>query len=1106
MPFKPDASTRVIKTSSGDLQTVPVQDADQVAGQGGNAYATLDEIGAANRAEQYGTAGQTALGAAEEATRTASFGAIPGFGTSEDVRGRQEQLSSEHPIVSAAAQGVGALVPTAAAAATGGALGAAAGLGEAAGGVLSAGLEGTAAGSAAEADQAYAEKRKFSVGNALMFGLGGEIVGRALPAALALGAGRIRRALSPLEAAAGEGLEEVGAESGARAMARRAADAVELPPGPERSAALRDTASVQLDNASEAISGALETAARAKESTTGELVHSQLSELLPEDSPAQIRWATAQSEAAADARIQIKALGGDDEAEGVLRDLVDGFDSTTDRAKWLSHGFTTEQELSKQVARDLPQPILDVLSEVQGRLNSGITDPSLWGESASLVDDMQRASASGLDGITAELGGGGFDAAKVRGLLESGDPIARKTLEDAAESLENLSEVHKRYGTANDTEIEQMRESATQLREKMILVDEVQRVSPTDNTPPSLASDAVPDLQSARRIVDGADQETFRLRDLAGGTAKSKGAVQDFFDRLQEVANNGIKRTDFAKFEQSLSPEGRAFVQKTTGDLATSAREVLGSLPKGTRGKLEGFIAKAEAARSTSTLDELKNALQAMRKKAAAQSSHSVEAQGIVDAVDPVEQKIRAALEDPKIVGTKVAKLQQTRNNFWANKETGYIRNSGQLKAAGYDLSDIVERDYDGKIVLQSDRRAIDKLINDPEHLTRPALDALDNMVASAQQMVKDTAASGAASANRDVVSQFSRSAEQLKEYVDGVRRLASARNVVERAGPVPKPVPTRGEILGGLAEHLPVVGRAIKFARHASEAADHLAAADHAAAGYGSVSRPAPQTGINMQSTQAAATTLSKKTARVLAGVSKASTAAPLAVSALQRFSQGYATPEASFEAKKRVLMAVANDPTVLADTIAASTGSLAEQHPQLFAQMAGRISAGINYVSANLPPGIASGLLHPDGTPPARSALRDTAVLWNTVFHPETVYEDIQARVATSQQMRALESQHADLYAQLKQDAVEQIGVNYRSVPHSTKTYLDILFDGDGLAGPMYSSYAAQQIGIAQSERQGQTGRSPLSGPVGKAPGGAPETSGVAAIKGSVTNRGTA
>lgn len=1200
MPFTVDAQTRVIKTPSGDLQTVPAADADQLAGSGGNSYASLDEIAAANRAEKYGTAGQTALGAGEEAVRTATFGAIPGFGSAEDVRGRQESLSSEHPILSAAAQGLGAIAPAAAAAATGGALGAAAGLGEAATGVVSAGLEGVAGGAAAEADQAYAEKRKFSTGNALMFGLGGEIVGRALPAALALGAGRIRRALSPLEAAAGEGLEEVGVESGVRAMTRRAADAVELPPGPERSAALRETAGIQIDQASEAISGALETAAKAKESTTGELVHTVLADSLPSDSPAQVRWATAQSEAAADARAQIKALGGDDEAEGVLRDLIDGFDSTDDRAKWLSHGFTIEQDLAKQAARDLPQPILDVISEVQGRLSSGIKDPALWGDSASLIDDLQRASSSGLDAITGELGTGAFDASKVKSMLESGDPIARKTLEDAAESLENLSEVHQRYGTASDADIERMRQSATDLREKLSLVDEVQRVSPTqspiDLTGKSLedlnalpldgeavngglsdrtrvevlkdnqtfaetgrvtANDAMhgitvvqdgdqlvlrdgrhrltaaqelgretvygrvvdgetgrtlfegeipvnksakgfeapPELEHARKIVADADKETFRLRDIAGGTsAGNKGAVQDFFDRLQEVANNGVKRTDFASFEKGLSPEGIAYVQETTGKLAASAREVLPSLPKGTRGKLEGFIAKAEKARNTSTLDELKNALQAMRKKAAAQSSHSVEAQGIVDAIDAVEPNIRRALEDPQLVGTKVAKLQQTRNAFWSNPETGFIRNSGKLKAAGYDLSDIVERDYDGRIVLQSDRRAIDKLINDPEHLTRPALDALDNMIAAAQKMVKDTAESGAASSNRAVTAKFAESAAQLKEYVDGVRKLAQAKSVVERAGPVPKPGPTRAEILGGLAEHLPVVGRALRFARHAREAGEALAGADAQAA-----------RGVNMQSIQAAAATLSKTTGRVLAGVSKPAVNAPLAGAALARFATGYATPEASFEAKKNVLLAVSNDPTILADTIAASTGTLADQHPELFAQMAGRISSGVQYVAQNLPPGIASGLMHPDGTPPARSALREMATLWNTVFHPETVYEDIQNRVATSQQMRALESQHPDLYAQLKQDAVEQIGINFRAVPQSTKTYIDILFDGDGLAGPMFSSYAAQQIGIAQSERQGQSGQSPLSTSAGKAPG-APEASGLAAIKNSVTNRGTA
>jgi hypothetical protein len=140
------------------------------------------------------------------------------------------------------------------------------------------------------------------------------------------------------------------------------------------------------------------------------------------------------------------------------------------------------------------------------------------------------------------------------------------------------------------------------------------------------------------------------------------------------------------------------------------------------------------------------------------------------------------------------------------------------------------------------------------------------------------------------------------------------------------------------------------------------------------------------------------------------------------------------------------------------------------------------------------------------SQSALREFATIYNTVFDPNSVLEDIDAGTATGLQMKTLRESSPDLYEQLRSDVVEEVGKNFRNVPLSTKLQLDILFEADGMAGPFFSSKAADMIGqsLKDDAARGPSGKEPdvdidqLSTSAGP--------SGLSAIQSSVTNKGGA
>jgi hypothetical protein len=258
------------------------------------------------------------------------------------------------------------------------------------------------------------------------------------------------------------------------------------------------------------------------------------------------------------------------------------------------------------------------------------------------------------------------------------------------------------------------------------------------------------------------------------------------------------------------------------------------------------------------------------------------------------------------------------------------------------------------------------------------------------------------------------------------------------------------------------------------------------------------------------------RQTARKLAGtgLGKAQSAfgkvgdygALPAMTALARFTGDYSGPEESFEAKKRILADELVSPDVLYEVLATTLDDMPRVNPELFQQIAGRVAQKIRYVREHLPAGIANTLMYPNGTPPSMSALREFGTIWNTVFNPSSVLEDIESGVATQLQMKTLRESDPDIYEQLRADVIEEVGINFRHVPITTKLQLDLLFQADGLAGPMFSSAAARMIGDAyRAERDKPKSGNQSEPEVGELEALA-QPGGISAIQSSVTNRGAA
>ncbi len=246
----------------------------------------------------------------------------------------------------------------------------------------------------------------------------------------------------------------------------------------------------------------------------------------------------------------------------------------------------------------------------------------------------------------------------------------------------------------------------------------------------------------------------------------------------------------------------------------------------------------------------------------------------------------------------------------------------------------------------------------------------------------------------------------------------------------------------------------------------------------------------------------VARRVIRPLVNSSGAPVRGLLAETAMSRFQGDFPGPRESFEAKKDLLFKAQEQPGALAQAISESFGSLPKENPQLFGKITARIGQALSYVTLHLPSSVATSILYPRGIPPSHDSLREFAVLWNSSMHPETVLQDLEHGVATPQQINILRDVHPDVHSQLMDGVVNEVANNFGEIDSQTKAWLDILFDSDGIAGPGFSSKAAQYIqDSAKLALQGKAGRPAGTGDLQST--GKP-AAGLNALSNSVTNKG--
>jgi len=521
----------VMQSKEGHLYQVAPEDVPTVARDQGWTVAGDDAVQKRieERAQyaQYGSTGQQALGAAETAVRTATLGAVPGFGSAEDVAGRSKTLQQESPVANFLAQAVGAAAP---ALATGGALGAV-GLGEGvAAGALGTLAEGAVGGTAQELESSHQEQRPFSVGNVLMFDVGGSLVAHAIPMALRAGAGAARRAIGD----AGEGVL-AGAERRALEATADVADGV--PVGPGRDEFLANAHKEVIDQASSRSAKSLDRLSQDVAELSGDgAKRAKVKTLMAKTNPEQRTWAAERSQAALDLRNELRPGKGRPEvptelpegaAPGVpgeslpgeppapapsfrdtpelkkpLRDIDRALtrgskelDDASEALDWHEAAGRLERDLGKQeeklgrLARDGVEGAEELqlkVGEHRQQLRMDRERGDLWGEAGDYqrslnqaVDDRWRPGAREVQGQFAremEDGSLQFDPGKLRQHL-SADEIGRgvmpEQLEKQLQGAEGLINTHRTYGTAPEEQLSRMQSAVDSVREQLKLSDDV---------------------------------------------------------------------------------------------------------------------------------------------------------------------------------------------------------------------------------------------------------------------------------------------------------------------------------------------------------------------------------------------------------------------------------------------------------------------------------------------------------------------------------------------------------------------------------------------------------------------------------------------------------
>lgn len=513
----------ILKAKDGSYVQVDPGEAEAVKRERGLSDVSQSEADERARQRQreqgQGTAGRQLQAGVESAVRTASFGLVDRLsGTPEEAEAREEILRHRSPFAQMGTQAAGALAPGLGAAGLAGRGLKAAG---AAGRALTAGTavaEGAAVGLAEEVEQARYEQRDVSVGNVMLYGIGGEIIGRALPAVLGRGASKVLgKADEALAAAVGEGGENVVARSAAKGRKRVAQAAREMPPGPDRDAALHRTSDLQYEHAARDLKKSMPETGKQLERTEA-VTDARLKTMLSDDSPAQTSWATRAGSELDDA----SALAKTPEARAAFKKAADELLETSGALSTFKAATRAEAAL-----RAIPEAAEQVKS-----LRAGLEDASLWGNAADFQRDLGRT----LKRTAGDLG----DEDAIRGALSRGES---RGLREAVSALEDRIAVHKKWGTMPAGRLDKMRATAQQAARSLDVAEQTHAAvtKAASKGGEGVFGEAVE--TAAEHFLGGAAGTAYRAAKgfREGGIAGAvKGAAKELPETALELATGGL--------------------------------------------------------------------------------------------------------------------------------------------------------------------------------------------------------------------------------------------------------------------------------------------------------------------------------------------------------------------------------------------------------------------------------------------------------------------------------------------------------------------------------------------------------------------------------------
>lgn len=469
---------KVLNKLTGKLEEIPDDQVDAaVADSGGSlAFPTADETERHERIAEYGD--QTGLAALESGVRTATFGAIPGFGTPEEIAARERTLREESPGVAFASQAAGTILPSLATGGAAGLAGKALGLGAGAAGALTGAVEGVTQGTAEELEQARYEMRDPSVGNILLYGVGGEIAGRAIPAVMRRGAAKLFGS-DAASAIAGDAAENLAVKSEQAALKRAARDAPSMPAGAEREAVMARTANEQYDRAAREARQGLDDGMR-RFSAIEDPAPSQIREMVAADAPVQMRWSTE----------TVQALDGLAETtkSTALREALGNASQKLVDAEGAAPTFMAAREARRELVK---LPASTERDAALTTLRQGVERQDLWGKAAEYEQDMGRAAdkfqSASSDTFSKLAQGESFDPAKIRSVLQKdkvGRGLTEERLNTVLEAMQDRVQIHQKYGTAGESVLNALTKDIEKTRGAFSIGDEVQAaVSKVKGTP-----------------------------------------------------------------------------------------------------------------------------------------------------------------------------------------------------------------------------------------------------------------------------------------------------------------------------------------------------------------------------------------------------------------------------------------------------------------------------------------------------------------------------------------------------------------------------------------------------------------------------------------------